>query len=413
VKFGSFASLRDALVGREVPCRVRGCDRTWLWSKDELAQAMSRGETQPPKRMCPTCHGHYEAAQDQTVPCSRTGCEGTWVWPRMPQLEHWLKAGRPAELPPVPRGLCASCRQSVQSKLDREVPCRLRGCDGTWTWSAKAQVLAVGETEEVDPQPPKRLCPRCEEELHGLSDQQVPCRVRGCANAWSWTRWSQLEAIRAGKTEAGPPPRMCDRCAGHTADFKDIELPCRVRGCKNTWTWNARGQLEHELSGEADKPKRMCASCLERYSHLEDREVPCKRPGCKNSWTWKRGAQLGKRKRPPPRFCDGCEAEMGKLHDIEVHCENDGCPGKWVWTRAAQLISGARKPPHHMCEACIEFLRTAQPKEIPCARCGKTIHWSKQNQLQTRLGRWVEPTVCGSCKQASPPAPPAPSSPTL
>ena len=99
---------------------------------------------------------------------------------------------------------------------------------------------------------------------------------------------------------------------------------------------------------------------------------------------------------------------MEKLKDVAVPCENDGCPGTWLWTRAAQLISGAKKAPHHMCESCAKYLEGVQPKDIPCATCGKPIHWSKHNQLMTKLGRWVEPTMCGNCKvhpQARAPAP--------
>src|SRR5262245_16812897 len=122
MKFGSFASLRDALVGRQVPCRIRGCDRHWLWGKQELAAAMERGETQPPKKMCDACHAHFESAQDQTVGCSRAGCTGTWTWPRMAQVEAWVRTGRPERWPGAPRGLCATCRHGVQERLDKEVP---------------------------------------------------------------------------------------------------------------------------------------------------------------------------------------------------------------------------------------------------------------------------------------------------
>jgi len=401
VKFGSFASLRDALVGREVPCRVRGCDRTWLWSKEDIAAAQARGEAHPPKRMCPACHDRFEATADRAVACSRKDCAGTWTWPRMAQLESWVQAHRPSDGPAPPRGLCATCRQTAHEKSDREVTCRLRGCANTWTWSAQAQLAAVEETNDSDPQPPKRLCAQCEADLHTLTDHHLPCRVRGCDRSWVWTRWGQLEALRAGKTVdlEHAPARMCERCASSLSEFKDQELPCRVRGCKHTWSFTARAQLEAQLAGETAPPRRMCASCLERYGKLTDQEVPCKRPACKHTWIWKRGAQLGgKRKRPPARFCEACEADLAKLQDRAVPCETEGCPGTWTWTRAAQLMSGAKKPPHHVCESCAKFIESVQPKEIPCARCSKTIHWSKHNQLLTKLGRWVEPTVCGSCK---------------
>src|SRR5262249_5899314 len=152
---------------------------------------------------------------------------------------------------------------------------------------------------------PKRLCATCEHDLRSLTDQAVPCRVRGCGQSWTWTRWSQLEALRAARDGVTPsaPARMCESCAARVGKLFDQELPCRVRGCKNSFTFSARAQLEALLAGEAAPPKRMCASCLEKYSKLEDRELVCKRPGCKNTWTWKRGAQLGaRRNRAPVRF---------------------------------------------------------------------------------------------------------------
>src|SRR5262249_7180589 len=155
-----------ALVGREVPCRVRGCEATWLWAKDELASAMQRGETQPPRRMCASCHRFYESTVDREEPCSRRDCTGTWTWSRMSQLEGWIRSGAPAAGPSTaPHGVCAACRQASEAKVDREIVCRLRGCSGTWTWTGRAQVQLSSESNDPDPTPPKRLCLSCEHEL--------------------------------------------------------------------------------------------------------------------------------------------------------------------------------------------------------------------------------------------------------
>jgi hypothetical protein len=401
VRFGSFASLRDALVGREVACATRGCDRTWLWSKEEITQANARGQTQPPKRTCESCEARLRSLAPREAPCARPGCSGTRAFSVNAQLDAWLRAGRPAEDPAPPPGLCAACQKIADERSDLEAPCRLRGCDGKWLFTARAQAQLAAETGELAPTPPKRLCARCESELKQLSDQPVPCRVRACTRHWTWSRFSQLEARRAGRADAAPPSRMCEPCASELKGFADRELPCRVRGCKNTFVYSARAQLEAHKSGAdpSQQPKRMCASCAEKLSALSDTEVACKRPGCTRNWTWKRGAQLtAKRARAPRRFCDACEAELGKLADREIPCENEGCTGTWTWNRVAQLLAGRGKPPRHMCGGCTEFLASAQPKDIPCTRCGKAIHWAKQNQLQTKLGRWVEPTLCGSCK---------------
>jgi hypothetical protein len=362
---------------------------------------MARGAAQPPKRPCNDCASHQSTLANQTIACSKSGCEGQFPWPVSAQLEAWVRAGRPETVEP-PRGLCGTCRQAMQQRSDQDVPCRLRGCTGKWSWSAAAQITAAEGSME-DPTPPKRLCDECEAQLRSLADQPVQCRVRGCTQTWVWTRWNQLEGLRAAKPGApakeGAPARMCERCVGRAAALKDEERPCRVRGCKNTWLFSARAQLEAELAGETS-PKRMCNACLDKFAALEDREMPCKRSGCKNTWTWKRGAQLaGKQKRAPIRFCTKCEGELDKLSDKQVPCEHDGCKNTWTWTRAQQLASGTKKPPKHMCSECQSYLEQVQPKDIPCMRCGKAIHWSKHNQLLTKLGRWVEPTVCGTCKQ--------------
>src|SRR5262249_20933292 len=156
-------------------------------------------------------------------------------------------------------------------KEDRQVPCRLRGCTETWTWGARAQAQAAEGTTE-DPAPPKRLCESCEGIMRMLGDQAVSCRVRGCANQWTWTRWSQLEAHRAqsakgSEARVSAPARMCEQCVTRISELKDEDRPCRVRGCKNKWIFNARAQLEAQLAGggpEATVPKRMCASCVDR-----------------------------------------------------------------------------------------------------------------------------------------------------
>lgn len=403
-----FATLRDALVGREVPCRMRGCTRTWLWRKEDQFKAGSGGKPslEPPKRMCDPCAERAAAAADRDVACSKPGCEGSWRWSKFAQVEAWLRAGE--KEPPEPRGLCDGCRSQLEAQEDRAVPCRVRGCTNTWLWPARQQLLAG-----PDAPPPERMCERCEGVFRGLRNRDVPCKIRGCKRAWIYSKWSQLEAIAAGRKD--DPARMCDPCAARYAEIADREVPCRIKGCAHTWTWSRGSQLEVELAqppvadGETppalEPPQRMCADCYKRWSGLADQQVPCKRRGCAGTWTWKRGEQLtAKDPSPPHRFCEECLGAMGKLHDVEVPCEHqvDGCKGTWTWTRLAQLSAEKhhrKDPPKHACPSCAEFLRAAKTIEIPCTRCQHVITWPPHSQLMTRLGKWVQPSLCGTCKR--------------
>src|SRR4029079_8157302 len=57
------------------------------------------------------------------------------------------------------------------------------------------------------------------------------------------------------------------------------------------------------------------------------------------------------------------------------------------------------RPPERRCEACIEFLKDRKTHELPCSRCGTALYWPPERQLQTPLGNWAEPSLCGACKR--------------
>jgi hypothetical protein len=56
------------------------------------------------------------------------------------------------------------------------------------------------------------------------------------------------------------------------------------------------------------------------------------------------------------------------------------------------------QPPERRCAACAEFLANRKTQEIPCTQCGTPIFWPPESQLQTHLGNWAAPTLCGACK---------------
>jgi predicted RNA-binding Zn-ribbon protein involved in translation (DUF1610 family) len=57
-------------------------------------------------------------------------------------------------------------------------------------------------------------------------------------------------------------------------------------------------------------------------------------------------------------------------------------------------------PPERRCAACAEFLANRKTTEIPCSQCGTSIFWPPESQLQTHLGHWFAPSLCGACKLA-------------
>jgi hypothetical protein len=56
------------------------------------------------------------------------------------------------------------------------------------------------------------------------------------------------------------------------------------------------------------------------------------------------------------------------------------------------------QPPVRRCAACAEFLANRKTQEIPCMQCGTPIFWPPESQLQTHLGNWAAPSICGACK---------------
>jgi hypothetical protein len=401
-----FASLGEKLADKKVPCRVRGCPRTWLWRSGEQVKAFSSGQMTPPPRMCDLCHARSQTLEDREVPCQTANCDGTVSWNRLSQLEAIIKHVGSGD-PPPPRGMCEACRAKARDIADREVPCRVRGCTQAWTWSGRAQ-LQAGATLENEAEPPARMCDGCHEAYEQFVDERRPCKVKGCTRFWIYTRWQQVEAKAQNH---GAPERMCDECVRELKTLADQTLPCRTDGCGGNWLWTRAQQLEAKTAGQTTAPARMCGSCQSKFSHLKDISVPCKRTGCKNTWVYKRGAQLerwikhseGPELPAPHRLCDTCKKRLDDFADREVACKTEGCKSTWTWTRFAQLQAAetghAGHPPSHVCQECRDFLEKHHTKSIHCTRCNAEIHWAGELQLRTKLGLMREPTLCGSCKR--------------
>ena len=368
-------------------------------SKEEVIQKLASGKNPRPEKMCEECYAIFQTLEDKTLPCSTEGCDGTWVWNRHAQLEAMRK--QKTDNPVPPHGLCEKCRAEASKVEPQERPCRLRGCKNTWTWTAREQIASGGKP------PAPRLCDECFNLLKPLKDDYLPCRIKGCKNHVLWTRYQQLEHIKSGKSLDNPPRRMCDECFKKYNELKDETRPCKINGCKGTWTLTAYEQLEVIRSTpegqEPVMPQRMCKECFDFYANAKDIEVPCQNKGCSNKWVWTRSMQLGAHvhgnNHTPVRLCDDCLKAFMSLTDEERPCSVQGCTGTWTYTVKDQIRDkcNQREEPKRRCASCQEFLQNHKAEDLTCERCGATFKWSVQEQLQVHLGIFAKPTLCSSC----------------
>lgn len=396
-------NLGDLFPGKDMKCRIRGCQNVIHVSGAEVIQNLARGKSSHSSKMCDECYARLQELSDKEVPCSTPGCEGTFVWDRFQQLEAERRA-KPGEEPKPPHGFCDKCKENMGEFHDQERPCRLRGCKNTWIWTAREQMASGGKP------PAPRLCNDCFKIYRELKDDYLPCRVKGCNNSVLWTKHQQLEHLRAGKSLDAPPARMCEDCFKKFQELKPIEMPCKIHGCKNTWTLSTYEQLEairNTPEGqEPVMPSRMCKDCFHFFSTAKDIEVPCRNKACKNTWVWNRSMQLAAHvhgnSRPMVKLCDECVKNLSQLKDEERPCCTQGCNGTWTYRAEEQLRDkcAMRDEPKRRCPTCLAFFQTHTPEQLVCASCGNTFNWSVQEQLACQLGVFVKPEKCPDCVRA-------------
>lgn len=392
----SFGSLGDLFPEKEVKCRIRGCGNLIVLSGNEAMQHLTRNPQMGRQdKMCQSCYDLFVTLQDQDIPCAKPGCQGKWLWNRFQQLEAHAagRAGAP------PRGLCAACLATMKEHDDVPQPCRVKGCTRTWVWTRRMQMESST--------PPRKLCDECFKQLNGLHDLQQPCRIKGCENTWNWNRHLQLEHLRAGHQLQAPPRRLCNACAARISTLKNIDTPCKVHGCKNTWTYSTFEQLE-SLATAAEgsvpaTPARMCKECFAFFNNAAEQQQPCRNRNCKNTWTWTRSMQLAAKvhgqTKAPARMCDDCQKRLAAMTDVELPCSEQGCTGFFIYKPEEQLRNhlNGHTPPQKRCKVCQDFLNTHQPEQRTCETCGQTFTWSTQEQLQCSLGVFGLPTGCADC----------------
>src|SRR5690242_19207354 len=112
-------TLADRLGAKSSPCSVKGCTRTWIsMASAKGAKLGGRGAadpSDPTSSMCDPCREQYGKVQDLARPCDRQGCDGTWTWSATAQLEAFA-AKRPA-----PHGLCGDCNTKLAALVDKTI----------------------------------------------------------------------------------------------------------------------------------------------------------------------------------------------------------------------------------------------------------------------------------------------------
>lgn len=417
-------TLSDALRSCERP----GCTETWTWTVAEQLEAFA-AHRPPPSRLCARDEAKLAELSDREVPCAVPGCVRNAVFSRRAQLV----AGAP-DVEAVPPPLkCGPCENVYGKIKDRSCGCGVRSCRNKWVWTRDEQIQAYAAG--LPNEPPRRLCETCEGEFGPLADRDVRCRTSGCKNTWSWSREAQLEVAVPGKPLPKAPARMCQRCLDLYSRLRDVERPCRRAGCKRTWTEKRGAQLARAVRGKTGDPfPHYCTECEKELGELEDRQVPCKTEHCTGTWTWTRAQQLAAGVRP----VSAIEAEKTAARANETtHVPSVGEAPQSGEARGGAEPKGATaaaepgaangpdgtgqgavpaaspgqrkrrkrrrrrevRPPDRRCDACVAFLKDRTTREISCVQCHTPIFWPPESQLQTHLGNWPEPTLCGACRR--------------
>ena len=396
----NFGSLGDLFPDTAVKCRIRGCKNLVHISGEKTLRNIAEGVTTRADRMCPECSKKFQELEDRQMPCSNPKCDGTWTWNRFMQLEA-IAAGHPDK---APLGYCAKCKEEMSTREGIQVPCRNRNCKNTWTWTPRMQL------ESTDGKPPYRLCDECFAVYKDLQEKTVPCRIKNCQGTVSWSKNQLLELWRSGKSLEKLPPRMCDKCAAELATLQPKEIPCKIKGCQNTWTYSPFEQLEAIRAAKEGEepavPSRMCRECYEFYNTAIDSVQPCRNHNCHNTWVWTKSMQLSAKikgqKKPAPRMCDSCFQRLKALQDMEMPCMEKGCTGTWTYKPEEQLRDqlAGRQPAARHCRECKEFLEHQPVATLRCEKCGKAFEWSIQEQLQYKLKNFDKPSLCADCVSA-------------
>jgi len=340
---------------------------------------------------------------DKDIRCRIRGCNSLWRFSGEDAL-HNVAEGKSSR----PERMCDTCFAKFRQMSDQQVLCSRPGCENTWTWNRFQQLEAGTRGSKV---PPNGLCQACRSEVDKTADKEIQCRIRGCTKTWTWGAREQLLS-----EDPNPQRRLCGTCFSQLKQLQDRQVECRTKGCSKTWAWNRYQQLEYIASGKelAFPPKRMCQDCYDLYNSLENRELPCKIRECNRTWTYSVHQQLEQRVAagedaeehdPPSRMCRECYHFFLQSVDRQVICRNRGCEKTWTYARSMQLYDWLKKrrtPPVLMCTDCRQRLKELQDREMPCMVSGCTRSWlyEASDQLKNELLHKGDPSPrrCKECE---------------
>ncbi len=381
--------------------------------REVAARAEKPGRVTYEGPFCEPCGDVARRLQDRPVTCGINGCKRKWIWKADDQLQAFA-AGKPNE---PPRRMCDTCRAHFGKLSDREVRCRTSGCKKTWTWSRFDQLDACA-ADKAAPKAPARMCDNCYDLFQKLKDVERPCRKSGCKRTWTDKRGAQLARLVRGKT-GDPYPQYCNECRKELGDLEDREISCKTEGCPGTWTWSREQQL---AAGVRPSPKPVSEPASEPAGESrKTAPAPAEAaaaPPAPTEAAVAAGSEVGDPGTETPAETT-TEAATETAAEAATEAAKTSAPtaeaapvptGSAVAAPAHRHAHPGRRdkkhrrqrqiqPPERLCHACAEFLKDRKTLETPCSQCGTAIYWPPESQLQTHLGNWATPSLCGACKR--------------
>jgi hypothetical protein len=265
---------------------------------------------------------------------------------------------------------------------DREMPCRVAGCKQTWTWYGTQQIRSLGKPE------PKRMCDEHLAEFEGIEDRQMPCRNSWCTNTWPWSRAAQLYQ-RERQDKLKPPHRLCDQCFEEEKTTEDLQVPCKIPDCKHTWLWPRQAQLRHrawvrrqQAKFEAEEAEAAAgdqpAIEVAEPEHVEH-ESPDAEP--------ESAVETEGEAEPESVVEAEGEAEPESAVETEAGAEpsaDEAKPDKRRRRKRRRKHKLHDGPPERLCERCFERANHLEPIHVPCKvhGCSQTWVWEREGQLR-------------------------------